>query len=200
MNSKPLNVKITKLNRAERELKGTKVPEERYGNIGNHVEVSMIGMGYELDRRSSRPDLSKLRCDVKTRSTTATSAHTVGSMSLADIIATPYKDSSICAKTQYQFRVKHNQTFREIVHSKVYDFTLPEIQKSIEHAYETSREKIKEWYNCEGSLPRYIRAKDAECYWEQKEGECYAFRIPDGVMKKFETLFNVNKSFNDLFE
>jgi len=201
MNSKTiLKVKPVKLNRAERELKGQLVPKEKYGNVGIHVELAMVDMDYELDRRSNGPDIPALRCETKTRKIGATSANTVGTMTLNDIVSTPYKESPIYKKFQFQFRVMHNQTFLEIASSKVYDFTIPEIQKSVEHSYESTRQEIKEWYKHPGRLPKYIRGKNAECYWELKDGESYAFRIPDGVMKKFETLSNVDKQYKTLFE
>lgn len=191
--------KIVKLTKAEQELKGMAVPQEKYGNVGAKVESVMEDLGYSLSK-INEPDIKEFGVEVKTRSTKSKSAHTVASMSINNVLATSYKQSPIYNKFQTQFRVKHDQTFYEVTNAKIYDFTDSSIQQSIEKSYEAGREIFRSMKEKNITVPNYIRGEDCECYWERKIGDTYAFRIPDGVMKKFETISAVTKNFKNLFE
>jgi len=194
-----MKAKIVKLPKAESALKGMIVSKEKYGNVGAEVESVMQDIGYRVSQENE-PDLKEIGVEVKTRNTSSRSAHTVASMSISNIIATSYKQSPIFDKFQTQFRVKHDQTFYEVTDAKIYDFTDPAIQKSLENSYEAGRELFRQIKDRDVVAPNYIRGDNCECYWERKVGDTYAFRIPNGTMKKFETISAVRKNFNNLFE
>lgn len=191
-------IKVTKLPKAEKALKGLKVPKEKYGNVGELVQVKMVSVGYHLSP-NNEPDIPKLNTEIKSETHGSVSAQTVGAMSVCDIINTSFQDSPVRSKIQQQFRVKHNQTFLEITSAKMYDFRHKEIQDSLEYSYESTRE-IFASYSDKSFIPDYVRGKDAECYWERKKGNSFAFRIPKNTMQKFETIANTSEAFNKLFD
>ena len=191
------NFKITALNKATKTLVGMRVPEQKNGNVGHLVEDVMTEVGYPIDRQAT-VDLPDLKVEVKTRTAEATSAHAVGSMTVNDIIATPYQSSTVKEKFQQQYRVTHSGTFREVTSAKIYDFSDTYIQGLVERDYEAGRAIFAEIQKNGSSYPKYVRGANTDFYWEKKDGNSYAFRASDSAMKGFEGM--ATSTFNSLFE
>ena len=200
-------LKITNLKKATDELVGMVVPEQCYGNIGKLVEDVMEKLGYDINRGKGA-DLLAIGVEIKSRGLEATSAQSISSMTVPDILVTAYKDSIIFEKFQQQFRVHHIKKLdgsTVIVSAKMYNFALPKIQDAVEAAYEAGRavmaDQIK---NCNGQCDDYIRGilpngLPACGYWERKEDtNSFDFRFPTVVMEQFEEIA-INSS-NKLFD
>lgn len=196
--------KRTNLKKAINYLIGREVPEQEHGNVGMLVEKWLIGLGYNI-LPGPVTDLADI--EVKTRDKNATSAQTIGSMSITNIIATGYHDSSVKAKFQHQFRVKYsysdflNKTV--IVSAEEYDFSDDSIQAEVKIAYEHGRAKLAAFKALGIStedIPHYISG-DGHCgYWERtvRTSTCWEFRMRSSTMERFELMAKASES--SLFE
>lgn len=191
------NFKITALNKATKTLVGMRVPEQKNGNVGHLVEDVMVEAGYPIDRQAT-VDLPDLKVEVKTRTAEATSAHAIGTMTVNDIINTPYQSSTVKDKFQQQFRVTHSGTFREVTSAKIYDFSDTYIQGLVERDYEAGRAIFADLQKNGNSYPNYVRGANTDFYWEKKDCNSYAFRASDSAMKDYEGM--ATSTFNSLFE
>jgi hypothetical protein len=200
-------LKITNLKKATDALVGMIVPEQCYGNIGKLVEDEMEKLGYDINRGKGA-DLLAIGVEIKTRGLEATSAQSISSMTVPDILVTSYKDSIIFKKFQQQFRVHHIKKLdgsTVIVSAKMYNFAFPKIQDAVEAAYEAGRAAmIDQVKNCNGQSDDYVRGiltngSPACGYWERKENSnSFDFRFPTVVMEQFEEIA-INSS-NRLFD
>lgn len=189
--------KITALKKATKTLVGMRVPKQKNGNVGHLVEDTMYNDGYPINKQA-RVDIPDWKVEVKAQTLEATSAQSVGSMTVDDIINTPYQSSPIKEKFQQQFRVTHSDIFREITSAKIYDFSDPYIQQLIEKGYESGRAIFAELQNNNNNYPNYIRGNNTDFYWEKKESNSYAFRASRSAMKGYEAM--ATSTFNSLFE
>jgi len=165
-------------------LVGKTVPDSACGHAGRAVEDILIQDRFQLDRKGT-VDIPGLDVEVKSRDVDATSAQTVGRMSLAEIKVTDYASSNVWKKIQTQFRVKIKDNV--IVSAEIVDFSWNIIQDKLEKSYEAARLKI-----INGDKANYIRGgrfgifersnKDA------KLGLPYQFRLADGAMKQLERM------------
>lgn len=120
-------------------LVGQYVPSTENGHAGRAVEILLEQMGVPINRGHG-PDILVFGLEVKTRNVDAVSPQTVADMSLEDIINTSYAASHVCEKFQQQLRVYVKD--QKIVSAKIYDFSLPHIQRIIELAYENARAQL----------------------------------------------------------
>lgn len=189
--------KITALKKATKTLVGMKVPKQKNGNVGHLVEDTMYSDGYPINKQA-RVDIPDWEVEVKTRTAEATAAHAIGSMTVNDIINTPYQFSPIKDKFQQQFRVTHSDTFREVVSAKIYDFSDTYIQGLVERDYEAGRAIFTDLQKNGYKYPKYVRGANTDFYWEKKDCNSYAFRVSDSAMKGYEGM--ATSTFNSLFE
>ena len=191
------NFKITALKKATKTLVGMRVPKQKNGNVGILVQDTMYNDGYPIDTQA-RVDLPDWAVEVKAQTAEATSPQSIGSMTVGDIINTPYQSSPIKEKFQQQFRVTHSDTFREVTSAKIYDFSDPYIQQLIEKGYESGRAIFAELQKNDNEYPKYVRGDNTDFYWEKKESNSYAFRASRSAMKDYEAM--ATSTFNSLFE
>ncbi len=160
------------------------------GASGRDGEKKLIKRGIQLSNGPGA-DIPEADFEVKTRDLNATSAHTVGRMSVRYIKSTPYNESTIYHKLQQQYRIKSRD--RVIVSAEVYDFSSQYIQKKIEQCYETARQKI-----IQGDTSNYISGGSYGFFERQTDGpRSYQFRFTDGAMKKLEAM--AQSTFTKLF-
>lgn len=191
--------KVVALPKATKTLIGMTVPEQKNGNVGLLVEDVLIDIGYPLDKQAT-VDIEELQVECKTRTKEARSALQIGTMTVNDIINTPYHSSSIKEKFQQQFRVIHSDIFRIITSARIYDFSDSYIQKLVERDYELGRQKFIEFKDNDAEYPNYVRGENADFYWEKKEHNSYEFRASKSAMQQYEQLANSTPIFNSLFE
>ena len=191
-------VKVTKLNKAEGVLVGMPVPEQKNGNVGLLVEDVMEDEGYRMSRGAG-VDIPGLGAEVKTKGSESKSAYSMGSLHLDTIKMYDYDASPIKDKCQTIFKVAHSQTFMEITHARVLDFSKEFIQDKFRDAYNTGRAKI-----LAGDESNYIKGHGgAWGYFERKKKKTkptnnWAFRIPVDKMTSIEGMAKSN--IEDLFE
>ena len=208
---------VTSLPAAEKALIGLKIPfklfnDDNSGAIGLYLEQILIDLGYAINQ-STGPDLPTINLEIKSRAIEATSAHTIGSMNIDDIIRTPYYQSNICDKFQFQFRVLYSRTFCEFTDAKVYNFTANYIQTIIEESYESSRKLLTVQYhdylnNADSKLSPYARGLKLNGdlyagYFENTnklQNKTYDFRLKDSDMKRLENMARSAKLVKNLFE
>lgn len=196
-----MNVRVTKLGKAETALVGKSIPKMEYhnqNNVATLVEETMKDEGYHVDSCGT-VDLPGLDVEIKSRSIQSRSPQTVGSMTVRNIINTPYNLSSIKKKIKQQFRVKHDQVNCVIVDAKMYHFDDFYIQGKLEEAYEYGRAIIASMDP--DKLPAYIPPNGHIAYFERCTNRLsYSFRIRNGAMKKLEKMSATSKTFQACFE
>jgi hypothetical protein len=133
----PAKVKQFKL---AQQLIGQQLPTNKDGHAGRALELLLETLGVTINKGAGA-DILAYGLEVKTRKETASSAQTVATMSIKDIINTPYKNSNVYKKFQQQLRIKTNE-LDVIVSANIYDFDQPQIQDLIESAYEYARKQI----------------------------------------------------------
>lgn len=175
---------------------GTEVPErQRHGNIGRWAEDQLRSNGYDINNGAGC-DIPEMGIEVKTRKVESTSPHSIASMTIEDIIRTPYEDSIVCEKFQSQYRILYSDEGQVVLSDEVYNFSESYIQDRIREGYEGCRREISA-IESGGYYPHYI--KHGWVQVEIKYGS-YQFRIPNGAMKKIEKIAETSDIFNNLFE
>jgi len=140
-------------------LIGKRVPDKFNGEAGRYVEYLLGLDGFLVSERGVDLYLHNQGIEVKTRDIDSTSPHTLGTMTTAAIIQTPYEYSPMFDKFQKQFRVKTQNNV--IISAEVYDFSIPHIQEKIKEGYENGRKQI-----ADGNTYSYIQG-NKWCYWEE---------------------------------
>ena len=155
------------------------------------VEDLISAQGWTLNRQQG-PDIIDYGIEIKSRDVDAIAPHTVGSMTIQDIIANNYENSNIFEKLQQQHRVKIQNG--QVVDEYTYDFRAVYIQDLIRLSYETARAKV-----ISGITDKYISGGDYG-YFEQSttSKNSYNFRIRDSAMTKLEHMSL--STYNNLFE
>lgn len=181
-------MKVKSLPDLEKRLVGYRIPDyiitklkDDPGAVGKHIEDMIEHWGYPVNRREGC-DLSVFDVEVKTRCSAATSAQTVGGMTIDNIKSTLYEDSTICPKIQRQFKVKWDRDFRTVTEAGIMDYSKPEVQKKIKSAYETGRQEIINGNIATG----YARGVGEWAYFEEQPGGSWQFRIPNKRMDDLE--------------
>jgi hypothetical protein len=192
-----LKPKIKKL-KFLRHLIGRKLPSHHFGEAGRAFEdILEEDFGITVNRGSG-PDDPLFGIEYKTRDLSAVSPQTIASMTVKDIIATPYRESAIFKKFQQQIRVKTRD--RTIVEADLYDFSSSQIQDLIERAYEYARQQLIK----DNSLERTSSGPDNIGYWGYFEAtnksspDIRAFRINPAGMNDYETM--AKSTFNNIFD
>lgn len=189
-------IQIKKLNNAIKV--GFQLPKQKTnGDIGRWVEDKLEKNGYTFNRGMG-PDLPELGgIEVKTRQLSSTSGHTVGAMSVTDIVDTPWKSSNFHKKIQKQYRVYYDD-YNIVKSEAVYDFSDSDIQNLLEESYEAGRTELSMYADMVVS-PKYIRGENCIAYFEYQEASGqYQFRLSNNGMQKIETM--AQQTFNNLFE
>lgn len=161
-------------------LVGESLPgPESHGNNGRYIEQKLKEKGFSVSNGSG-VDLVDLNTEVKSRKIGSTSYHTVGVISIDNIIKCSYEETHLYEKTLNQYRVKYDDKTHTIVSESIYDFSDPTIQKEIKNAYEYGRKEI-----AEGKRSSYISCAPVGCF-ERASDTSYQFRLSNGFMKKIE--------------
>jgi len=165
-------------------------------DIGQWVDLQMQDKGHTIDQYGV-VDMPEYGIDNKTRKQGSTAYHTVGSMTVNDILNTPnWFDTRFHKKALNQNQVEWSETFQEVVDVSVLDMDLPEIQEPLEGAYNNLRNKV-----VNGNRNKHIKS---DCGWAIFDGYnhsgSYRFRITDKAMKKIKNLSKSRDTRQKLFE
>lgn len=181
-----------------KDLIGRKLPPYQFGQAGRAFEDIMEeDYGVQVNR-STGVDDPRFKIEYKTRDLDAVSPQTVATMSVEEIIATPYYQSAIFKKFQQQIRIKtRNMT---IVEAELYDFSPKQIQEVIGRAYEHARAQL----TANPSLIRTASGNEGTGYWGYFEAtnksspNSRSFRINPNAMDDYEDM--ATSTFNNIFE
>jgi hypothetical protein len=186
------NVKVKQFKLAG-QLIGQQLPTNKEGHAGRALESLLENLGITINKGAGA-DILVYGLEVKTRKETASSAQTVATMSIQDIINTPYKNSNVYKKFQQQLRIKTND-LDIIVSADIYDFDQPQIQDLIEAGYECARKQI-----IANNYVGYTSYVGHWGYFEQchlPQSEAYSFRFSNQDMKDLESM--AHSTFGTLF-
>ena len=178
---KSARVKIIKNNIAV----GTAIPTWHQDHeAGQWADKKLAEHGHVIDT-TGVIDLPQYGVDNKTRSVTSKANHTVGSMTINNIINTPnWKDTRFYQKSKNQNRIMYNKTFMEVSNVYLLDMDITEIQEKLSEAYDDLRNSL-----VHGNRSKEIKSANG---WAVLDGygheNSYRFRITNSAMKKIESL------------
>jgi len=158
--------------------------------IAKQIETMISDKGWDV-QNGPGPDILSAGIEIKSRHLNATSNQTIGSMTTASIINTPYRQSPIYKKIQKQIRVYHNG--ETVLKASLYDFSDEYVQSKIEEAYESARQKI-----ASGWEKDWVPGTSWGSFEKVKGRDSHAFRLPPHAYKKLEGMSK--DTFNKIFE
>ena len=162
-------------------------PIKRARQIENHIG----NQGWDLNNKEGA-DLKDYGIEIKSRDLDAVSPHTVGSMTIEDIIATAYEQSNVFNKIQQQHRIKIQNG--KVVDEYTYDFRADYIQDKIRDCYEAARAKI-----ISGDRSKYIYGGEYGYFEQSTTSEnSYNYRMSDSAMTRIENM--ARSTYGNLFE
>ena len=167
------------------------------GAVGMMIEDALETRGNKVNRGPG-VDLPAMNLESKSRNEDSSSPHSVGSMSIDNIINTPWAGSSLRDKTITQLRTKWKNKDSDtivITGSKVYDFSSRHIQDKIEEDYEHARTLLKN-----GVKKTYINGPNHYVHLQKQKGNMYQVRIYNKAMKNMEEFDGKLKSLKDNFD
>ena len=181
---KQANVKILK-----QTFKGRKVSQPRHdgsswGQPGRECEKMVDKEFLPVAANSAGCDIPSVGLEIKFRDLDAVSPQTIGSMSIANIINTPWHQSSMHDKFQQQRRIYAKKGV--IVDDFICDFRDPFIQILAQEAYEILQQQL-----AAGVRGRYIRA-NSHFYFESKKESPNIYVLRTGKMKRLEAMTKRN--------
>lgn len=112
------------------------------GNVGNFIDQHLKTQ-LNITNITSIVDLELLGIELKSKDISTNSDWSIGSMTLADILKTPYRQSSVFQKLQALLLVTTDNTFQVVKDIGLYYFDIDEIQELLENSYEAARAKIQ---------------------------------------------------------
>ena len=180
-----------------KKLIGRQLPDKHFGKAGRALEdILEDDFGITVNRGTG-PDNPMFGIEYKTRDLDSTSAQTIASMSVSDIIKTPYRESVIFKKFQQQIRVKTKNTI--IVEAELYDFRPEHIQDKIESAYEHARAQLVK----NKDLQITLSGPDSVGRWGYFENSnnrenIRSFRVSQSCMDDYESMAKTN--FTNIFD
>ena len=177
--------------------KGVSVPASgKDSDVGIWIDAEMSKKGHRIDKNGI-VDLPEYGIDNKSRKQGSRCHHTVGSMTINDILNTPtWYDTRYYKKSLNQNQITWHEDFLEVTNVSVVDMDLPEIQELLKRAYESLRDKI-----VSGDRRKNITSN---CGWAVFDGynhpNSYRYRITDSAMKKIQNMSRSRDTRKNLFE
>lgn len=177
---------------------GTELPKYyNNGEYGHWVEDRVEQAGIAVNRGKGA-DISVLNTEIKSKSVESKSPNSIGTMTVYDIINTPYEDSVVFEKMQHHYTVEYSSECRVVVSEKEFDYTDPSIQVLFKETYEQCRAEIAENWK-DGIILPYVSGKYGQ--FEKVPNQLsYRFRIPVNTMKRVKGMSKSAPQFNKLFD
>lgn len=126
-------------------LRGMTVPGRsttNTGNVGTFID-SHLKQQMNITNTTTLVDLASLGIEVKSKDIHTSTDWSIGSMTLQDILSTPYNKSSVYQKLQALLLVTTDDTFQVIKDIGLHYFDIDEVQKLLEESYEDARAQIQ---------------------------------------------------------
>jgi hypothetical protein len=178
-------------------IPGLSVPNfENDCDAGHYIDFLMASKGHYVDT-AGLIDMPDYKVDNKSRKKGSKAHHTVGSMTINNIVNTDeFKNTQLYHKVQNQNQVIYDPVFREISSVVLVDMDIELIQQKLSDGYA----------DCRAQLLQGIRDKEIKSAngWVVFDGyaspRCYRMRIPNSAMKKIHNIANARDSFSAFFE
>jgi len=188
--AKKMQAKVTKLNKAIDP--GHIIPLiQSYGNIGRYVENYLASQGYKINKGFGI-DLVGLKLEIKTRDINATSAQTVTSLSLSNLLKYDWQRGPARHKITRQYRVLYKQLDSKssiVVESGVFDFTKSGIPSILKSDFDINRRYFIDYVEKHGEYPKYVNQGSGWLFLERTtENEVWQVRITNRNMNKLEAM------------
>jgi hypothetical protein len=185
-----MQAKVTKLNKAINP--GHIIPlVQSYGNIGRWVENHLAAQGYKINRGFGI-DLKGLKLEIKTRDINATSAQTITSLSLSNLLTYDWKRGPARHKITRQYRVLYKQLdFQSsiVVESGVFDFTKSGIPQILGSDFDVNRQYFEDYVEKHGEYPKYVNKGQGWLFLERTtERKVWQVRVTNRNMNKLENM------------
>jgi hypothetical protein len=177
--------------------KGESIPPSLHDcDIGKWADDQLSARGHVVDPYGII-DLPEYKTDTKTRNKYSKANHTVGSMTIEDILSTPdWFETRFHKKTLNQNQIEWDPDFQEVSNVTILDMDLFEIQDPLKKAYENLRKKV-----LDGDRRKNIIS---DCKWAVFDGynhkNSYRYRITNNAMKKIKNMSKSRDSRKGLFD
>jgi hypothetical protein len=181
--------------------KGIQVPNfDNDCSVGQWIDQEMAKKGHTIDH-TGLVDLPEFKVDNKTRKKGSKAPHTVGSMTISDIIKTKkWEDTRFYHKTQNQNQVEWDPDFLEITGVKIVDMDIDLIQENLAEGYEDVRAQLEAQVKA-GTFTKGIKSKNG---WVILDGWGHSnsrrMRIPHKVMEKIKSISRIRDSIKQNFD
>jgi len=176
---------------------GTQIPEfEKDCDAGNWIDSIMASKGHHVDK-NGLVDMPDYGIDNKSRKKGSRAHHTVGSMTITDIISNDdFDNTRFSKKVQNQNQVTYDPVFREITDVRIVDMDIELIQKKLSDGYADCRKQL-----LSGNRDKEIKSKNG---WVVFDGyvsqRSYRMRITDTAMKKIHNISSTRDTYSAFFE
>jgi hypothetical protein len=160
--------------------------------VGHYVENWLENQGIPIDKFAVC-DLADGK-EIKTRKKSSSAKHTVGIMTYDKINLCSYDTSDVKKKLTYQIRLEWNEQFFTIDKVQFMDFRDKEIQKLLKKRYDASKAAV-----IAAQKNGFIRHNSYGDF-EYKDGNCFAFRLPDAIMKQIISMSKSSGSRKNIFD
>jgi hypothetical protein len=176
---------------------GSRVPNFTHDcEMGQYMDYQMYKNGHKIDP-NGLVDMPEYNADNKTRKKGSVANHTVGSMTISDIIdAAEWEDTRYYHKVQNQNQIEWDPDFMEVSKVKLLDMDIDVIQEKLEEGYKDAREQL-----VAGNRTKEIKSKNG---WVVLDGyghsNSYRMRITNKAMKKIQAISGSRDTFTTLFD
>jgi hypothetical protein len=164
---------------------GTTIPAWTQDHEAGHwADQQLEQNGHKVDH-TGIVDLPEYGVDNKIRLDSSNASHTIGSMTIDNIINTPdWRHTRFYQKSKNQNRIKYNKQFMEISSVHLLDMEIDDVQLALSSAYDDVRSRL-----IQGDRSKEIKSGNG---WVILDGyghpNSYRFRIRNSAMKQIESL------------
>lgn len=131
-------------------LKGHPIPPKStvyHGAAGNYIDHLIKTHLRNPYHANSVVDLVKFGIEIKSKDIDTNTSWSIGSMTIQDIVNTPYVNSCIYAKMQALLLVTTNHKFESITDTMLVYLDMDEVQAPLEQTYESLRKQLTVKWN-----------------------------------------------------
>jgi len=131
-------------------LKGVSIPAKSMrnsGTVGRYLDNLIKTHLKNPSHLSTVVDLSKFGVEIKSKDTDTNTSWSIGSMTIRDIVNTPYVNSAIYQKMQALLLVTTDDKFRVVTNTLLVYLDMDEVQCLIHDTYEDLRSQLTVIWN-----------------------------------------------------
>jgi hypothetical protein len=176
---------------------GTRIPVFHQDcDAGIHFDQEMAKKGHVIDK-TGLVDMPEYGVDNKSRKKGSHAYHTVGSMTIDNIIDTAdFKNTRYYHKVQNQNQVTYDSDFLEVSSVVLLDMDIDLIQEKLAEGYNDCRDQL-----VNGVRDKEIKSKNK---WVVFDGyvhpNSYRMRITNTAMKKIHNISGTRDTYTNFFE